>query len=658
MRGRTDAFEEAVGLNGICDFLMTRSVEVLEIKAPNHGMILWLIAQFLGNHDKIFIFLALETPMTVNLPISSNVERSNVGRSSIDPHESMFRAVVEDANELISIWGLDGIITYLSPAFQTISGHDPAQWLGQPFTPLVHPDDLEHCLATNQWVMKTGEKVSGLELRHLHQQGHWIWLSISIAPIKDETGSVVGFQGIMRDISDRKSFEEALRFIVASTATKSGDDFLRTCVRSLVEIFHVEYAFITELVEHVPNRSRMLALWTGESFAEPYEFDLKGTPCESVFRDGWGIFPDAITAKFPTASGLSTLGAESYLGIVIADAHGKPIGNLGIIDTKPLGHNFEQIKSILQIFALRVGAEMSRKVAEIELQDYADRLENTLQELRSAQSKMLQSEKMSSLGQLVAGIAHEINNPVNFIHGNVSHTSVYMKDLLDLLALYDQEYPQPTASIVDKMHEIDLEFLRTDLPKSLASMKVGTERIREIVQSLRSFSRLDEAEFKAVDIHDGIDSTLMILQNRIKGSSDQPAIEIVKNYAVLPEVECFPGQLNQVFMNVLVNAIDAIESTDGEPSAIAKRIRITTEIVADQQVAIRIADHGSGMSQAIQAQIFNPFFTTKEVGKGTGMGMSISYQIVTEKHGGQISCHSTPGQGTEFVIQVPIRQSR
>lgn len=614
-------------------------------------MILWLIDRSLGNPDKIVIFLALELPMTVNLSISSNS-----AQSSIDNRESMFRGLVEDANDVITSWGLDGIITYLSPAFQDMSGHDPAQWIGQSFTPLVHPEDLELCLTMNQWVAETGEKAPGLEFRHQHQQGYWIWLSVSIAPIKDETGSVVGFQGIMRDISDRKSFEEALRFIVSSTATKSGDDFLRTCVRSLAEIFHVKYAFITELVELVPNRSRMLALWTGESFAEPYEFDIKGTPCESVFRDGWGIFPDTITAKFPTASGLATLSAESYLGIVIADAHGTPIGNLGIIDTKPLGHNLEQIKSILQIFALRVGAEMARKAAEIELQDYADRLENTLQELRSAQSKMLQSEKMSSLGQLVAGIAHEINNPVNFIHGNVSHTSDYIKDLLDLVALYDQEYPQPTASIVDKIHEIDLEFLRTDLPKSLASMRVGTERIREIVTSLRSFSRLDEAEFKAVDIHDGIDSTLMILQNRIKGSSDQAAIEIVKNYAVLPEVECFPGQLNQVFMNVLVNAIDAMESIDRESSTIVKMIRITTEIVEDKQVSIRIADRGLGMSQAIQAQIFNPFFTTKEVGKGTGMGMSISYQIVTEKHGGQIFCHSTPGQGTEFVIQIPIRQ--
>jgi two-component system, NtrC family, sensor kinase len=589
--------------------------------------------------------------MTVN-PLAS----SNSDRSTLENRESMFRALVEDANDMIATWGLDGIITYLSPGFQNMLGHDPAQWIGQPFTPLVHPEDLARCLATNQRVAATGEKSSGLEFRHQHQQGHWIWLSASIAPIKDENGLVVGFQGIMRDISDRRAFEDALRFIVASTAATSGDEFLRTCVRSLVEIFHVEYAFITELVEGVPNRSRMLALWTGESFAQPYEFDLKGTPCEMVFRDHWGIFPDAITTRFPTASGLATLNAESYLGIVITDSRGKTIGNLGIIDTKPLGHNVEQIKSILQIFALRVGAEMERQTADKVLRQYADQLENMLQALQSTQSQMLQSEKMSSLGQLVAGIAHEINNPVNFIHGNVTHTADYVGDLLDLITLYDREYPQPTAPIADKIDAIDLDFLRTDLPKSLASMKVGTERIREIVKSLRLFSRLDESEFKAVDIHDGIDSTLMILQNRIKGSSEQDAIEIVKNYAVLPEVECFPGQLNQVFMNVLVNAIDALEEGDRDLSSGAKTLRITTEIVAHEQVAIRIADNGSGMPAAIQAQIFNPFFTTKAVGKGTGMGMSISYQIVTEKHGGQIFCHSTPGQGTEFVIQIPIRQ--
>ncbi len=1023
----------------------------------------------------------LVTVLDISDRIHLEANQAQVERALAES-EAKFRHLVETANDVIGVWGLDGIITYLSPSFQALSGHAPADYIGTSFTPLVHPDDLAFCLAANQQVAATGEPRSGLEFRHRHQQGHWLWISINLSPIKSTTGRVIALQGILRDVSDRKQweaelrqsqqllqqildtlpllvfwkdrdsvfqgcnqlalpacglssrqelvgktdydlpwtqaeadgyrrddrrvmqsgqaelnivetrqqtdgrqvilntnkvplrdpegnvtgilvtiedisdrqkYENALRFIVEGTASKTGEDFFQACVRSLAEIFQVQYAFITDLADKTGDKCRILALWTGAGFVEPYEFDLAGTPCAQVFQAGWGIFPTAIQTRFPEASALATLGAESYLGVVIVDAQGNAIGNLGLIDTKPLADDLTTAKSILQLFATRVGAEMARQAAAVELvdseayyrtliaessiglllcrmdgqfvyanavcaqivgrtveematlsyweltpekyreqeqlqlqslrttgryssyekeyihrqghlvpvrlsgvvverngeqfiwssiedisdrkaaetalQDYADRqtllnqlanqirnsldletviantldsirelldidkcafawyeldtnsptwhviqevkrdeipsalgyypatlvgvpetilrdqeilqiddanqfeepvhrafleticcqseillpihthaqrfgiiiclqhnqvrpwtegekallkaasdqlaiaidqaelyaesrvksqkLQQTLKELQRTQAQMVQSEKMSSLGQLVAGIAHEINNPVNFIHGNVGHVEEYTRDLLALMALFLQVYPQPNAAIADKMDEVDLDFLREDLPKLLGSMRMGTERIREIVKSLRSFSRLDEADVKSVNIHEGIDSTLMILQNRIKAKSDRSEIQIIKHYGEVPAIECFAGQLNQVFMNILANAIDALEDKlrhETSPT-VPPTITITTAIQGDR-VVIRFADNGVGIPAAIQAQIFDPFFTTKPVGKGTGMGMSISYQIVTEKHGGQLACHSLPGQGSEFVIQIPLQQ--
>lgn len=297
-----------------------------------------------------------------------------------------------------------------------------------------------------------------------------------------------------------------------------------------------------------------------------------------------------------------------------------------------------------------------------ELQEKNGQLGQTLEDLRKAQIQLVQTEKMSSLGQMVAGIAHEINNPVNFIHGNTTHVNQYMQDLMELLDLYQTYYPQPVAEVEAKVDEIDLEFLRQDLPKIMASMKVGTERIASIVQSLRIFSRLDEAEVKEVDIHEGIDSTLMILHNRLKAKSDHAEIQVVKQYGTLPLVECYAGQLNQVFMNILANAIDALDEMTHKQKQAGETARlplitIRTEAIDADWVAIHLSDNGPGMPEMVQQRLFDPFFTTKAVGKGTGLGMSISHQIVQEKHGGSIACASTLGAGTEFIIQIPVRQA-
>jgi two-component system, NtrC family, sensor kinase len=330
------------------------------------------------------------------------------------------------------------------------------------------------------------------------------------------------------------------------------------------------------------------------------------------------------------------------------------------------------IIGVIQDISERKQAETERQRAETRLMQKAHDLEQALQELQQTQTQLVQSEKMSSLGQLVAGIAHEINNPVNFIHGNLKHASSYIHDLLAILDLYQTCYPAPDAKIQRALDDIDLEFVLLDLPKLLNSMRVGADRIREIVASLRNFSRLDEAEYKAVDIHEGMDNTLMILQNRLKAKPTMPAIAIVKHYDPLPPIECFPGQLNQVFMNILANAIDAIEehwdtipTAEAHPESqpIQPTITISTQAQGDpsgngkgDRVVIQITDNGPGIPEAVQQRLFDPFFTTKPVGKGTGLGMSISYQIVTERHNGSLRCLSKPGEGTNFIIEIPIRQ--
>jgi signal transduction histidine kinase len=278
-------------------------------------------------------------------------------------------------------------------------------------------------------------------------------------------------------------------------------------------------------------------------------------------------------------------------------------------------------------------------------------LETTLKKLKKTQTQLVQQEKMASLGQLVAGVAHEINNPVNFIYGNVQPATEYARDLLNLIQLYQKHYPQPNSEIIDDIEAIDLAFIQEDFMQLLDSMKEGSERIKEIVLSLRNFSRLDESEQKQVDLHQGIESTLRILQNRLKAQSERPEIAVIKQYGQLPLLNCYPGQLNQVYMNLLSNAIDALEQ---DRTIINPHILIHTTLI-NNNIEIRIADNGSGIKSEVLERIFDPFFTTKPVGKGTGLGLSISYHIIVENHKGKLLCNSQLGKGTEFIIKLPIR---
>lgn len=291
----------------------------------------------------------------------------------------------------------------------------------------------------------------------------------------------------------------------------------------------------------------------------------------------------------------------------------------------------------------------------------AEQLKKALHDLHSYQAQLVQTEKMSTLGTLVAGVAHEINNPTSFIYGNLHYANEYIKDLLDLVRLYQKHYPKPVREIQAHAEAVELDFLIEDLPKVLSSMATGAERIRHLVLSLRNFSRRDQTQMHPVNIHDGIESTLLILNNRLKANSDRPAINLIKEYGELPLVECYPSQLNQVFMNLLGNAIDALEEVQDESqnfrSDFSPTIWICTKVSSLNQVTVRIADNGSGITEEAKSQLFDPFFTTKPMGKGTGLGLSISYQIVVEKHKGRLICESKTGQGTEFLIEIPIQQS-
>ncbi len=309
---------------------------------------------------------------------------------------------------------------------------------------------------------------------------------------------------------------------------------------------------------------------------------------------------------------------------------------------------------------VRIQNQLTIQQLQKQLQDQNQQLQTALGELRMVQAQLIQKEKMASLAQLVAGIAHEINNPVSFISGNISYAHDYIQNLLSLIFLYQKEYPTPHQNIQELIQEIDLDFVVTDIKKVMGSMKNGVDRIRTIILALKIFSRLDESDIKTVDLHQGLESTLLFLQHRTLGDNQSPKIKIIKDYQKIPLVTCYASQMNQVFYNILSNAIDALEQqhrqtqlTDYIPT-----LWISTAHPSTEKITIRIKDNGVGIPEAIQPRLFDPFFTTKPVGGGQGLGLLTSYQIVVQKHKGHLSCHSSVGNGAEFVIEIPVHLSK
>jgi PAS domain S-box-containing protein len=576
---------------------------------------------------------------------SRNITQQKQTERILRQSEERFRSLLANIPGAVYHYrhGSEWRIEFISDAIADISGHPTPEFIQQPIhaiTRLIHPIDrqqveqvLQNCL--------TQQHPYALEYRILRADGLMRWIHDKGQPSLNRDGSKVLLDGILFDITDRKQSEQALRRSEATNRAlldaipdlmirMTGDgtylDFITTKdFRTVKPAGDLRGRNIYDIMPPAIAQERMhyiqQALQTGTS--QSYEFDL----C----LDGITTHEEARIA----------VSGDDEVVVIVRD----------ITDRKQAEEELRQTKDMLE-------ERVRERTAKLQEQTHV--LKQALQKLQQTQSQLIQTEKMSSLGQLVSGVAHEINNPVNFIHGNVIHASRYAEDLLRLLSLYQQHNPDPIPTIQAEIEAIDLEFLVEDLPKLLTSMRTGTERIRQIVLSLRNFSRLDEAEVKPVDIHAGIDSTLMILQHRLKARSDRPAIQILKDYGNLPLVDCYAGELNQVFMNLLANAIDALESdyaamADKESFLGAIAIR-TTQIDAEM-IRICIADNGSGVPEAVKQRIFDPFFTTKPVGQGTGLGLSISHQIIVRRHQGKFWCVSEPGQGSEFWIEIPIQQT-
>ena len=499
----------------------------------------------------------------------------------------------------------------------------------------IHPEDREEFERLIQVSATTLQswKWSG---RITTPSGKLKWIQVESRPERQTDGSIL-WDGLILDVSVRvrtqMERDQAERAIAESEAR----------FRSFVENAN-DLIFACSVTGKVTYLSPKLIDTTGfqptellgKSFAEvlhPDDLQIAQASIEQLLRTGERQSEIEFRAQRKDGSWCWALCNSA----AIKGSNGSVISILGIA----------------RDISDRKANEQALQQSETQLRQQAIDLENALQELQKTQTQLIHSEKMSSLGQLVAGIAHEINNPVSFIYGNINHAMIYFQDLTALLEQYQTHYPHPHPAIEQLIQEIDLDFMLSDSQKLFDSMQTGAERIREVVLSLRTFSRLDEAEIKPVDIHAGIDSTLTILQTRLHQDRQGCKINVIRSYGKLPNVECFAGSLNQVFLQVLTNAIDALAARADQRSP---TIEIQTAQVDPDWIQIRIIDNGSGISEAVQARMFDPFFTTKPVGKGTGMGLSTSYQIVTQQHNGRLSCRSASMEGAEFTIELPIRQ--
>ncbi|AFZ20277.1 PAS domain S-box protein [Allocoleopsis franciscana] len=620
---------------------------------------------------------------------------------------------VENASDAIAI--ADTLLVrfnYLNPAFYQMFGYTLEQ-LNEAggFTMLfpdakIMPDVLASAVSGQSW---QGE-VEMVSRNHSRRQ-----IALRIDAIKDVTGEVVGTIAIHTDITERKQAEAALRRSyeraellkqITSEIRSSLDPqhIFQTTVTQLGEALLVNRCMIF-LYQSAPQSTLSLVaeyLETGYSSIGAFEVPVEGNAhIQQVLATDRAIASTNVYAEPLFADTLPLCRAmdiQSMLAIRTS-YQGQPNGVLGLHQCDAYRYWTSSDIELLEAVAAQVGialaharllekeqctaAQLAQQNLDLQISNSrantkAAELEQALQNLQETQAQLVQTEKMSSLGQLLAGVAHEINNPVSFITVNINYACDYIQDLLRIVHLYQDYYPQPFEEIKYELQEIDLDFIIKDLPKLLNSMKVGAERINQIVLSLRNFSRQDEDEMSSVDIHEGIDHTLMILRHRLKAKGGSPEIEVSKNYGKLPQVVCYAGQLNQVFMNLISNAIDAIVSRfahdhdalvihtggEGEIERISPpnyettpKIKICTETRDNHWVIIRIKDNGPGMTEEVKQKLFNPFFTTKPAGKGTGLGLSISYQIVVEKHGGHLQCISVPGQGTEFMIELPIHHS-
>ncbi len=535
-------------------------------------------------------------------------------------------------------WDAGLVVTEWNDAAQKLFGYHKSEVLGSHIYELIVPDSEKITTSNNLNALFQQKDSIHAVHKNLSKDGSMKICEWFHSPIIDFEDRVIGTISIVQNVTQIKDFED-----IKNESEQRYQQILDS---------------ITDMVLVKSAKSRIV--WANKAFRDYYgmsneqlkniidtEFNQPDYTLQYIKDDAY-VFETGQTLEIPEELVTRYDGEVGLFNTVkssIRNATGEVVMTVGV------SRDITRQKA----------AEKAIRESEILLQQKTQALEQTVQELQYTQSQLLQSDKMSSLGQLIAGVAHEINNPTSFIYSNIAPAEDYIQDLFNLIDLYQEHYPEPISVIEDELEAVELEYLKEDLPKLLSSMKMGAERIKQIVLSLGNFSRMDEAEFKAINIHECIESTLVILANHLKAQNKRLAIQVIKEYSDLPLVKCYAGQLNQVFMNLLVNAIYALNERDQKRTMNEMRenpsiIRIRTEISDASYLVMSFIDNEPGIPEKVQKRLFDPFFTTKPVGKGTGMGLSISYQIITEKHGGSLQCISTLGVGTEFRITIPLCQ--